>query len=136
MSGSKRVLHRTMSGREINMEALRFQHADMKARGNASMNARGDILDLDGKIKISRDQIVQQYNLSKSSDSIASLKKSAIENAESPAQAIERMEKEINAKRLAASNNSDNNQIQDQQMLDLPNPLPKKARRLLLDKSE
>ena len=125
MSGSHRKLHRTMSGREINMEALRSQHADMKARGNASMNARGDILDANGQVKVRREQIVQAYNENKAANSPTSLKNKAIENSETPAQAIARMEQEINARRA-----------QGEQVADLPNLAPKKPRRVLLDKSE
>jgi hypothetical protein len=134
MSGSHRYTHTTAMGRTINMEILRSQHADMRARGNASMNARGDVLDENGKIRVSRDQIVQAYNLNRANNSPVSLKNRAIENAETPAQAVARMEKEINAKRNAI--NVEGEIQQDVQQEQIQPTLPKKARRILLDKSE
>ena len=48
-------------GRPVNMGALLAQNGKMLAAGNARMNARGDILDKDGKIIKTREQIASEY---------------------------------------------------------------------------
>lgn len=49
MSNSR---YRTHTGREFNMSAFAEKHGDTRAVGNASMNARGDIVDAKGNVKI------------------------------------------------------------------------------------
>lgn len=49
MSNSRYKTHR---GREFNMSAFAEKNGDARAVGNASMNARGDIIDAKGNVKI------------------------------------------------------------------------------------
>ena len=50
MSANSR--YKTHKGREFNMSAFAEQNGDTRAVGNASMNARGDIIDAKGNVKI------------------------------------------------------------------------------------
>ena len=50
MSANSR--YKTHKGREFNMSAFAEQHGDTRAVGNASMNARGDVIDAKGNVKI------------------------------------------------------------------------------------
>lgn len=50
MSANSR--YKTHRGREFNMSAFAEKNGDARAVGNASMNARGDIIDAKGNIKI------------------------------------------------------------------------------------
>lgn len=49
MSNSR---YRTHTGREFNMSAFAEKNGDARAVGNVSMNARGDIIDAKGNVKI------------------------------------------------------------------------------------
>jgi hypothetical protein len=49
MSNSRYKTHR---GREFNMNAFAEKNGDTRAVGNSSMNARGDIIDAKGNVKI------------------------------------------------------------------------------------
>lgn len=49
MSNSR---YKTHTGREFNMSAFAEKNGDTRAVGNASMNARGDIVDAKGNVKI------------------------------------------------------------------------------------
>lgn len=49
MSNSRYKTHR---GREFNMSAFAEKNGDTRAVGNVSMNARGDIIDAKGNVKI------------------------------------------------------------------------------------
>ena len=49
MSNSRYKTHR---GREFNMSAFAEKNGDTRAVGNSSMNARGDIIDAKGNVKI------------------------------------------------------------------------------------
>lgn len=51
--------HRTHRGREFNMTAFAEKNADARAVGNVPMNARGDIVDSKGNVKISAKQIAK-----------------------------------------------------------------------------
>ena len=50
MSANSR--YKTHRGREFNMSAFAEQNGDTRAVGNAPMNARGDIIDAKGNVKI------------------------------------------------------------------------------------
>jgi len=50
MSANSR--YKTHKGREFNMSAFAEQNGDTRAVGNASMNARGDVIDAKGNVKI------------------------------------------------------------------------------------
>lgn len=54
--------HRSVKGRQINMEELRNVHGTQRAIGNASLNARGDVLNEKGEIIRLRSDIVKDYN--------------------------------------------------------------------------
>lgn len=49
MSNSR---YKTHTGREFNMSAFAEKNGDTRAVGNGSMNARGDIVDAKGNVKI------------------------------------------------------------------------------------
>ncbi len=50
MSSNSR--YKTHRGREFNMSAFAEKNGDTRAVGNSSMNARGDIIDAKGNVKI------------------------------------------------------------------------------------
>jgi len=50
MSANSR--YKTHRGREFNMSAFAEQNGDTRAVGNVSMNARGDVIDAKGNVKI------------------------------------------------------------------------------------
>jgi hypothetical protein len=128
--GTSKELHRTALGAEINMDLLRTTHADTVALGNASMNARGDKIDGKGQVLVRRDQIIQNYHRN-NEDSVKQVSlKNMVANAETPAQAIARLEKEINAKKSLSE------QSVQSQPDDSANVVNKNKARKLLDKSE
>jgi hypothetical protein len=51
----------SMRGVAIDMDAMRASNEEARAVGNASMNARGDIIGPNGKIEIRREQIARDY---------------------------------------------------------------------------
>lgn len=51
--------HRTYRGKEFNMTAFAEKNAETRAVGNVPMNARGDIVDSAGNVKISSGQIAK-----------------------------------------------------------------------------
>lgn len=51
------IRHKTHRGREFNMGAFVEKHNETRAIGNVSMNARGDIIDKDGNVKVTSGQI-------------------------------------------------------------------------------
>lgn len=52
---------KTSRGRLIDMGALRAQNETTKAVGNVPMNARGDIVDSRGNVKVSKEKISAAY---------------------------------------------------------------------------
>jgi hypothetical protein len=54
-------IHRTASGRSINMDMMRLANENIIAIGNMHTNARGDELSKGGKIAKTRSQIMQEY---------------------------------------------------------------------------
>jgi len=54
-------IHKTMTGKVIDMDALLAKNETMPAVGNVRMNARGDELGAGGKIIRSREDIVGAY---------------------------------------------------------------------------
>jgi hypothetical protein len=124
-----RKTHRTVRGADVNMETIRNANADTIALGNARMNARGDVLDGQGQVLVRRDQIIQQYHRNAETNVRQVSLKQSIANAETPAQVIARLEKEINAKKA----------LVDQPVQSQPNNnavINKNRARKLLDKSE
>jgi len=55
------MVHRTMQGREIDLEKLMRQNELTTAVGNMKVNARGDQLGRGGKIVKKREEIVAEY---------------------------------------------------------------------------
>jgi len=55
------MVHRTMQGREVDMEKLMRQNELMPAVGNMRVNARGDELGPGGKIVKKREDVVAEY---------------------------------------------------------------------------
>lgn len=53
--------HRTMQGREIDMEKLMREHELMPAIGNMKVNARGDELGPGGVVVRRREEVVAEY---------------------------------------------------------------------------
>jgi hypothetical protein len=53
--------HRTMRGKEVDMEKLMRQNELMPAIGNMQVNARGDQLGPGGKIVKKREEVVAEY---------------------------------------------------------------------------
>ena len=54
--------HKTYKGKEFNMSAFSEKNADARAVGNVNMNARGDVLDTKGKVKVSANQISRAFS--------------------------------------------------------------------------
>jgi len=52
---------KTVRGQWIDVDAIMAKNQNVVALGNASMNARGDIVNKDGQIIQSRDEIAQEY---------------------------------------------------------------------------
>jgi len=65
MSNSRYKTHR---GREFNMSAFAEKNGDTRAVGNASLNARGDIIDAKGNVTIPSQQISRASANLKSTD--------------------------------------------------------------------
>ena len=67
--------YKTHRGREFNMPAFAEKNGDVRAVGNASMNARGDIIDNKGNVKIPNQVISRaSANLKNNDSSTVSLK--------------------------------------------------------------
>lgn len=54
--------HKTYKGKEFNMSAFSEKNADTRAVGNINMNARGDVLDAQGRVKVSANRISQAFS--------------------------------------------------------------------------
>ena len=55
------MVHRTMQGREVDMDKLMSQNELTPAVGNAKVNARGDKLGPGGKIIQKREDVIAEY---------------------------------------------------------------------------
>ena len=53
--------HRSMRGREIDMEKLNLKNETLPAVGNMKVNARGDEIGKGGKIVRTREEILKDY---------------------------------------------------------------------------
>jgi hypothetical protein len=51
----------TARGTQINMSAIAAQHEETRAVSNMPLNARGDIIDNRGKVKVSKEKISATY---------------------------------------------------------------------------
>ena len=81
--------HKTHRGKEFNMTAFAEKNGDTRAVGNASMNARGDIIDSKGNVRIPNQVISRaNANLKNNESSTVGLKADAeIKGAPAPAAA-------------------------------------------------
>lgn len=61
MKQTGRKVHRSMLGKEIDLEKLRQKNEMTPAVGNARVNARGDELGPGGKIIKKREDIIKEY---------------------------------------------------------------------------
>jgi hypothetical protein len=61
MKPQAKVVHKSMQGREIDIDQLRQKNEMTLAVGNVRMNARGDELGPGGKIVKKREDIVSEY---------------------------------------------------------------------------
>ena len=52
---------KTARGQSINMSALAEKQGDTRAISNVPVNARGDIIDSRGEVKVSREKITKEY---------------------------------------------------------------------------
>ena len=53
--------HRTFRGSEFNMSAFADQNGHVRALGNSSRNARGDVIDKNGKIIATAQEVNAAY---------------------------------------------------------------------------
>ena len=53
--------HRSMRGKEIDMEKLNLRNETLPAVGNMKVNARGDEIGKGGKVVRTREQLLQDY---------------------------------------------------------------------------
>jgi hypothetical protein len=58
---SQKKLHRSMQGREVDMEKLKNMYETTLAVGNAKINARGDEIGPGGKIIRKREEVQNEY---------------------------------------------------------------------------
>lgn len=58
---AQKQIHRSMQGKEVDMEKLRNQNEMNLAVGNAKVNARGDEIGPNGKIIRKREDIQEEY---------------------------------------------------------------------------
>jgi hypothetical protein len=82
----------SMRGVVIDMDAMRAANEDSRAVGNAKMNARGDIVGVNGQIEVRREQIAREYhNRNPQAAKQVSLKPAIPDVFETPEQAIARL---------------------------------------------
>lgn len=61
MKPAAKKIHRSMQGREIDIDKLRQRNETTLAVGNVKVNARGDELGPGGKIVRKREDIAEEY---------------------------------------------------------------------------
>jgi hypothetical protein len=83
---------RTMRGETLDMAALSARNANVVALGNANMNARGDIVDRQGKVLKAREVVVQEYYASNPKSVQTVSLKDLGDEVLTPREAIERLE--------------------------------------------
>lgn len=96
----------SMRGQNVDMARLAMDHGDMVALGNASMNARGDILGPGGQVVKTREQIARDYhaNNPKAVKRQTALRDIKTEVFVTPAEAIAAYEESRPKKRKIADN--------------------------------
>ena len=84
---------KTARGRTIDMAALAKSHEEERAVSNVPVNARGDIIDNRGKVKVKKEKVVAQHYKEIVPDvEEVSIKKEATEPAPVPEKVTEPME--------------------------------------------
>jgi hypothetical protein len=61
MKPAPKTVHRTMQGKEIDLDKLRARNESTLAVGNVRVNARGDELGPGGQIIRRREEIAEEY---------------------------------------------------------------------------
>jgi pyridoxine/pyridoxamine 5'-phosphate oxidase len=84
----------SMRGRVVDMASLTAKNENMRALGNAGMNARGDVIGANGKIVKTREEIAREYyQSSPHAVKNVALKDIQSEVFQSPQEAVEAIEK-------------------------------------------
>lgn len=109
----------SMRGKTIDMDALSAANEQARAVGNGKMNARGDIMGMNGQIEVRREQIAREYyNSNPQASRQVSLKPAIPDTFETPEEAMAR----IAGKPVAET--------------DVPAGLAQRPRRKLVDKND
>lgn len=58
---TRKKMYRTMQGRLIDIDKLRASNETVRAVGNMSVNARGDVIGQGGKVIKSKDAVMKEY---------------------------------------------------------------------------
>lgn len=94
----------TAMGDWIDMAALSARNANVVALGNASMNARGDLVDRSGNVLKAREVIVQEYyNKNPKAVSQSVSLKDLGDEILTPAQVIEKLEGKLEVPQAAVA---------------------------------
>ena len=97
----------SMRGRTVDMARLAMEHGDMVALGNASMNARGDLLGPGGQVVKTREQIARDYHADnpKAVKRQTALRDIKTEVFVTPAEAVAAYEEETKPKKRKIADN-------------------------------
>jgi len=57
----RKRMYRTMQGRMVDIEKLRAANESVRAVGNMSVNARGDVIGSDGRIVQAKEEVMREY---------------------------------------------------------------------------
>ena len=91
---TRKKMYRTMQGRMIDIEKLRAANESVRAVGNMSVNARGDILGPSGKIVTTKTEVIQKYYEAprgKVDDTPSRAKQTTPKPAPTPVETIQKM---------------------------------------------
>ncbi len=93
----KKKIHTSMRGVQIDMDSLRSRNEDTIAVGNASMNARGDIIGKGGNVIVRREELARKHHeKSSTASTTVSLKPAMPDKFETPTEALARLTKAAN----------------------------------------
>ena len=88
----------TMRGKHLDMTRLMAKNENKIALGNANMNARGDIINRNGTVKISRENMARDYHKTNpKAVKQVSLRNIKDEAVSSPAEALARHNQQVAA---------------------------------------
>jgi hypothetical protein len=99
-------IYYSRQGREVDVEAIMLKHQHKRTLGNTNMNARGDILALDGTVKITAEQIHEEYIRTKANQTVQKQGGYAVmpDVFETPEEAVNRLKQEMAAQKAAQPN--------------------------------